>query len=203
MLAENMSEDGHWKTADFAEQYKNLQKYLELIEREFEIHKNQKMHPLLTEYKDMLKGWADDLANVLNEALYDMDSFSQGFQDWMVNISKQVSEAAIRRMVTDKALDMFERILYPEKKKTSDEGGKDATAKTGNTLFDGFIKTMEGGWTNVAENIKDGFMNYITNIKDHFIALLSAIKGMFGGSSAVITGGGSSGSWVGLLQGWN
>ena len=200
MLAENMSEKGHWKTADFAEQYKNLQKYLELIEREFEIHKNQKMHPLLTEYKDMLKGWADDLANVLNEALYDMDSFSQGFQDWMVNISKQVSEAAIRRMVTDKALDMFERILYPEKKKTSDEGGKDATAKTGNTLFDGFIKTMEGGWTKVAENIKDGFMDYITNIKDHFIGLLSAIKGMFGGSSAVVTGGGSSGSWVGLLQ---
>lgn len=193
-------DDGSWKNEtplEIKDQVDALQQQLTILEKQLKFHKNQVQEPFWNDLRNMTQGWFDDFADVLNEAAFDMDSFSDNFKNFMTGLAKEASRAFIKRNITDKLLsfgaDIFE-------KKTTPAASAESAAATAAGAAGSLVPATEGEKT-ITETLKEGF----EQAKNGFFSLIDLMKDLFGVIKGAFSGGVNSisdlgGSIGGLLQ---
>jgi len=162
------------------EQINAMKQDLENLGIVFENTKNDVMEPFWKDMKDMSQGWADGLADVLNEAAFNLDSFKEGFRGFITDIAREISRAWIKRNITDQLMN-----LLPDLTGQKDENGED-TKKPQQEIF----SLIEKGWEKLSDVFEEGFEKFkeITKegfdlLKNGLSFLFESIKGLFSGNS--------------------
>jgi hypothetical protein len=192
-------ENGEWKkdvSQHVKDEYFALKVQLDNEKDLYEYHKKQVQEPFWNDLKDMAQGWGDSFADVLNEAAFNLDSFSDNFKKFTQDIARQASRAWIKRNITDNLLNMLpsfgpntpilgggeqtqkvpERTQYSFGVLKSDQNpAKDAEEKTQKTMFE----TIKTGWNGVSNVFKSGFDKFVNVTGQGFNLLKSGLGNLF------------------------
>ena len=165
---------------------KALEQELTNLGKSLDFHKKQVQEPFWNDLREMSKGWFDDFADVLNEAAFNLDSFSENFRQFITDIAREASRAWIKRNITDNLMNLLPD-LTGEKK----EGEKGAKAE----IFD----VMKKGWEKTSEMFKGGFDKFVEISGKGFDLLKSGLSSIFDTIMSMFSSENISGAWDALI----
>jgi hypothetical protein len=189
---------GEWKENAPVEQVQALYRQLGILEDALNYHKTRVQEPFWNDLKDMSQGWFDSFADVLNEAAFNMSSFSESFKTMITDIARSVSRQWIKRNITDNIMNMLPSFTGGNKE--GDESSGEAVARKT------FTESMKSGWSSVTDMFKSGFGRFVEisklgfNVLQEGLSLLfNSLKGLFGSSGGAMqyNFGTKDTSWIG------